>query len=90
MGLPALKLVDLWEGFGLNIEMEALGGLLSINVSWDWEFYDSSKSWTPVSHLSSLRPNSNRSTKISQATEHRRQNSKTVGEGNTQQPRTPR
>ena len=28
MGLPALKLVDLWEGFGLNIEMEAFGRAL--------------------------------------------------------------
>ena len=77
-------------GLVLILRWRPLGGLFSINVSWDWEFYDSSKSWTPVFHLRGSTPNPNCSTKISQATEHRRQNSKTVGEGNTQQPRTPR
>ena len=61
-----------------------------INVPWIWEFSGGPKSWTRVSHLGSSGPAPYGSTKTSQVTQHRKQNPKSNGKSNTQQPRAPK
>ena len=82
----ALELVGLWVGLGLSFEMEAFGRALPMELGLPW--------WSKVLDLgllpwgSGLTPYC--SNRTSQATQHRRKNSKTDGESNTQEPRTPK
>jgi len=64
--------------------------LSSINIPCGWEFAGIPKFWTCVSHLRGFGRTTYCSTKISQATEHKRQNPKINGESNAQQPRKPK
>ena len=42
----ALELVGSWVEFDFSVGIEALGELLSINVSWNQEFSDVLKFWS--------------------------------------------